>query len=58
MTDLERDVMADPAVHNWVKEQTEATRNHDPLDALYDAKLLVDVLQARWNVAHGEAKGE
>ncbi len=46
-TQLEREIMADPSISNWLKTQLTASRNRDPIDALNDAELLVTLLNGR-----------
>lgn len=44
---LEQDLLADPACSYWLRERLRDTRQRDPVDALRDAQLLVDVLEQR-----------
>ncbi|MGD8116888.1 hypothetical protein [Vibrio sp. TRT 29B02] len=37
----------DPSTSFWLREQFEATKKRDPVDALKDAQTLVAVLKAR-----------
>ncbi len=37
----------DPSTSFWLKEQFEATKKRDPIDALKDAQTLVAALKAR-----------
>ncbi len=37
----------DPATSYWLREQLEATKKRDPIDALRDAQTLAAVLKSR-----------
>lgn len=43
----EKVYLDDPATSFWLKRQIIETRDRDPLDALSDAQLLVDILSTR-----------
>jgi len=43
----EEDVLNDPAISFWLKEQIKKTKNRDVLDSLRDAELLVSLLEQR-----------
>ena len=45
-TDAE--ILEDPSVRYWVKEQYRRSFDHDLLDAMRDAELLLKMLEARW----------
>ena len=56
MDALRDKVLADPGVHDWVKNQFLASLDRDPADALNDAKLLAAMLQERLDVIIHRAK--
>ena len=43
----EKELMDDFSVSDWLKSQIIVTKSRDPLDALRDAALLVQVLEQR-----------
>jgi len=42
-------ILKDPSVHQWVKDQYHAAFDRDPCDALNDAELLTELLRTRLN---------
>ncbi|MEE4247995.1 MAG: hypothetical protein V2I33_21595 [Kangiellaceae bacterium] len=54
----ERPLIENPEISFWVKRQVLETRERDPLDALNDARLLLDVLQERYQSLVAEAASE
>lgn len=48
--EFEHALANDPATSFWLKEQFEATKKRDPVDALRDAETLVFALKARVNL--------
>jgi len=58
MTDIvrtefkEKLIFNDPATSYWLKEQLEATKKRDIVDALGDAEMLVEILQGRLERLH------
>jgi len=55
MDALRDKVLADPGVHDWVKNQFLAGLDRDPVDALNDAKLLAAMFQERWDMLRPRA---
>lgn len=51
------DLKANPAVSYWLKGAIEALENRDILDAVADAKLLSDIMQARYTALTGRVYG-
>ena len=37
----------EPSTSNWLRQQIEASKSRDPVDALTDAELLVEILALR-----------
>ena len=48
-------VLRDPATSYWLREAVQAANRRDPLDALRDAEMLVEMLQARFDTALASA---
>lgn len=45
-----RHVMADPSASFYLRRTlTDALQNRDPVDALNDAEIVVEILKGRWN---------
>lgn len=51
----EQALLDDPATSNWLKQQIASTAQRDPVDALNDAEVLVNVLNARLATLRSEA---
>jgi hypothetical protein len=47
MTPLERAVRADPATSYWLTAALDSTARRDPLDALRDCEMLLEIAGAR-----------
>ncbi|MBW8191308.1 hypothetical protein K0504_09690 [Neiella marina] len=48
--EFEQAIANDPSTSFWLKEQLEATKHRDPVDALDDAESLVSALKSRLNM--------
>ena len=44
---LEEELKQDPSVSFWLKKQIELTDERDPIDALYDVEMLLEVIKLR-----------
>lgn len=51
-----KEVLNDPSVHYWVKDQYKAAMKKDILDALRDAELLVEMLEETFNESMKEVQ--
>ena len=47
-------MLDDPSVHNWVKGRARSLQDHDPVDALHDCELLVELCKAKLEKVHTE----
>lgn len=52
------ELKADPSVSYWLKNALDALESRDILDAVADAKLLSDIMQARYTAATGRVYGK
>lgn len=54
----EQDILNDPAISNWLKEQIVASKDRDVVDAINDVSILLKVLHERFEACRSNVFGE